>query len=108
MRIPLAIAAKVNSKDNPLFDVRLSTPFGNGSSTVSGHSEPELFQVRPRCVQSDDRAVAFLDAPQPRFECCLAVVTCRVEGVWCVVSRPSTSRETVAASHPALALLCGR
>ena len=44
-KYPLALALKVNDTDTPLSDVRISTPFGNGSSVVSGHSDTELFQV---------------------------------------------------------------
>ena len=42
----MCLALKVNDTDVPLSDVKLSTPFGNGSSVVSGHSDTELFQVR--------------------------------------------------------------
>lgn len=45
LKIPMVLALKVNDTEVPLCDVRLSTPFGNGSSVVSGHSEAELFQV---------------------------------------------------------------
>ena len=51
LRVPLALVLKFNNTAKPLIDVRISTPFGNGASTVSGHSDSELFQVRgSNCV----------------------------------------------------------
>jgi hypothetical protein len=62
LKVPIAIALKVNDSDNPLADVRVSTPFGNGSSVVCGHSDAELFGVR------------FLRAPSSRQSCTVPVV----------------------------------
>jgi hypothetical protein len=43
--MPIALALKFGDTVKPLIDCRLSSPFGNGASTVSGHTDAELFQV---------------------------------------------------------------
>jgi hypothetical protein len=52
LKVPIAMALKFGPSVKPLIDCRLSSPFGNGASTVSGHTDAELFQVRVQGVLS--------------------------------------------------------
>ncbi len=58
--MPIALALKFGDSVKPLIDCRLSSPFGNGASTVSGHTDAELFQVRRWHVEARQGAVGMM------------------------------------------------